>query len=103
MRYGLIVGAHDSVDDRSAHHKHTYRKKKRWRRGRWPHSSLYIRVWRLSDQVVLTRQDLENGGKEELAAFHHSEQLVQEGKECAEAEDAGEDHEGLHGLDPVWE
>lgn len=70
---------------------------------RWPHSSLSIRVWHFSDQVVLTRQDLENGGEEELAAFHHSEQLVQEGNERTEAENAGEDHEGLHSLDPLWE
>lgn len=58
-------------------------------------------MWHFSDQVVLTRQDLENGGEEELAAFHHSEQLVQEGNERTEAENAGEDHEGLHSLDPL--
>lgn len=54
------------------------------------------------DEVILTRQDLEDGGEEEAAALDQTEQLVEEGDEGEEAEEDGEDHEGLDCLDPVW-
>lgn len=54
------------------------------------------------DEVILTRQDLEDGGEKEAAALDQPEQLVEEGNEGEEAEEDGEDHEGLDCLDPVW-
>lgn len=52
-------------------------------------------------EVVLTCQNLEDGGEEEASALDQSEQLVHEGNEGEEAEEQGQDHEGLHRLDPV--
>lgn len=49
-----------------------------------------------------TRQDLEDGGEEEASALHQSEQLEHKRNEGEEAEEQGEDHEGLHRLDPVF-
>lgn len=53
--------------------------------------------------VILTGQDLEDGGEEEASALDQPEQLVQEGDEGEEAEEHRQDHEGLDRLDPVWE
>jgi len=49
-----------------------------------------------------TSQDLEDGGEEEASALDQSEQLIQKGNEGEEAEEQGQDHEGLHCLDPVF-
>lgn len=54
------------------------------------------------DEVILTRQDLEDGGEEEAAALDQPEQLVEEGDKGEKAEEDGEDHESLDCLDPVW-
>lgn len=54
------------------------------------------------NQVILTGQDLEDGGEEEAAALDQPEELVEEGDEGEDAEEDGEDHEGLNRLDPVW-
>lgn len=48
------------------------------------------------------RQDLEDGREEEASALHEFEQLIHEGDEGEEAEEQGEDHEGLNRLDPVF-
>ncbi len=56
----------------------------------------------LCDEVILTRKDLEDGGEEEASALDQSEELIQKGNEGEEAEEYGEDHEGLDRLDPVW-
>lgn len=53
------------------------------------------------DEVVLTRQDLEDGGEEEASALDQPEQLIQKGNEGEEAEEYGQNHEGLNCLDPV--
>ena len=53
------------------------------------------------DEVILTRQDLEDGREEEASALDQPEELVEEGDEGEEAEEDGEDHEGLNRLDPV--
>lgn len=54
------------------------------------------------NQIILTGQDLEDGGEEEAAALDQPEELVEEGDEGEDAEEDGEDHEGLNRLDPVW-
>lgn len=56
----------------------------------------------LINQVILTGQDLEDGGEEEAAALDQPEELIEEGDEGEDAEEDGEDHEGLNRLDPVW-
>ncbi|TNN71528.1 Heparan sulfate glucosamine 3-O-sulfotransferase 3A1 [Liparis tanakae] len=53
------------------------------------------------DEVILTCQDLEDGGEEEASALDQFEQLKHECNEGEEAEEQGQDHEGLHRLDPV--
>lgn len=53
-------------------------------------------------RAILTCQDLEDGGEEEAPALDQPEQLIQEGDEGEEAEEHGQDHEGLDRLDPVW-
>lgn len=53
------------------------------------------------DEVILTSKDLEDGGEEEASALDQSEQLIQKGNEGEEAEEQGQDHEGLNCLDPV--
>lgn len=63
--------------------------------GAWPRSDT-------KKQVILTGQDLEDGGEEEAAALDQPEELVEEGDEGEDAEEDGEDHEGLNRLDPVW-
>lgn len=57
----------------------------------------------LAHERVLTGQDLEDGGEEEATALHQFEQLEDEGHQREEAEEHGQDHQGLHRLDPVWE
>lgn len=54
------------------------------------------------NKVLLTGQDLEDGGEEESAALDQPEELVEEGDEGEDAEEDGENHEGLNRLDPVW-
>lgn len=49
-----------------------------------------------------TRQDLEDGGEEEASALDQFEELEHERDEGEEAEEQGQDHEGLHRLDPVF-
>lgn len=56
----------------------------------------------MSNQVILTGQDLEDGSEEEAAALDQPEELVEEGDEGKDAEEDGEDHEGLNRLNPVW-
>lgn len=41
------------------------------------------------DEIILTRQDLEDGGKEEASALDQSEQLKHECNEGEEAEEQG--------------
>lgn len=53
------------------------------------------------DEVILTCQDLEDGGEEEASALDQLEELIQERNEGEEAEEQGQDHEGLHCLDPI--
>lgn len=53
------------------------------------------------DEVILTRQDLEDGREEEASALDQPEELVEEGDEGEEAEEDGEDHQRLNRLDPV--
>lgn len=48
-----------------------------------------------------TSQDLEDGGEEEASALDQFEQLIHKGNEGEEAEEQGQDHEGLYRLDPV--
>ena len=68
---------------------------KNLRAGVWtPHPSA-------CDEVILTRQDLEDGREEEASALDQPEELVEEGDEGEEAEEDGEDHQGLNRLDPV--
>lgn len=54
------------------------------------------------NEVVLTGQNLEDGGEEEAAALDQPEELVEEGDEGEDAEEDGENHERLNRLDPVW-
>lgn len=49
-----------------------------------------------------TSQDLEDGCEEEASTLHQFEELVHEGDEGEEAEKQGQDHEGLHRLDPIF-
>lgn len=56
---------------------------------------------RVCDEVILTCQDLEDGGEEEASALDQFEQLEQERNEGEEAEEYGQDHEGLNCLDPI--
>lgn len=49
-----------------------------------------------------TGQDLEDCSEEEASTLDQSEQLVEKCDEGEEAEEQGQDHEGLHCLDPVF-
>lgn len=53
------------------------------------------------DEVILTCQNLEDGGEVEASALEQFEELKQKRDEGEEAEEHGQDHEGLHRLDPV--
>lgn len=50
--------------------------------------------------AILTGQDLEDSSEEEAPTLLEGEQLAEEEEDGQEAEDDGEDHEGLNGLNP---
>ena len=50
---------------------------------------------------VLTGQNLENCGEIEASTLDQSKELIEKCDEGEEAEEDSQDHEGLHGLDPV--
>lgn len=61
----------------------------------------FLGVALICNEVILTRQDLEDGGEVETSALHQSEQLITESYQGGKAENYRQDHEGLHGLDPI--
>lgn len=112
----VLIRTHHSVDDRPAHHKHTWEKQEDRLgecEGIWSEEEGICRQFHQSthtvlgcdpslyDRIILTCQDLEYGSEEETSTLDHFEQLIHKRNEREEAEEHGQDHEGLHCLDPV--
>lgn len=64
----------------------------------WTHHSVDDR----STHHKQTCQDLEDCGEEEASTLDKSEELIQKCNEGEEAEEQGQDHQGLYSLDPVF-
>jgi hypothetical protein len=50
---------------------------------------------------LLTGEDLEDSSDKEASSLLEGEELTEEQEERDEAEDYGQDHQGLHCLDPL--